>query len=586
MKIRRIFTALFMGIILCTGILETPAETALAYSALSEASLAQTAINPTKKTAAKTVQWPSGPNPSKLSSDSAIVMEISTGTILYEKKSHKTHYPASITKILTSLLVLENCSLSETVTFSEAAIHETEIGSSSVWTEIGEKMTIEQCLYAIMLESANEVCRGVAEHISGDVPGFVKLMNKKVKELGLKDTHFNNPNGLPDTKHYTTAYDMAVISRTAFLNSTFRKICGTKNYICAKTNKHKYKRPWINHHEMVNPHEHPKYGYKYAAGGKTGYTIVSRSTLVTFAEKDGMQLVCVIMKAESPKNGEPNEYTDSTSLLNYGFEKYKKHTINEENTNINEDLFNNYGSYFNADESPIHLSNESAVILPKGVKLSQAKQKITYNNNVKINDGDNIIGTVTYTYGTKNVGSSNIIYTVSSSENHLDEASRNMVNDEITQIEATNEKSKNKNKHIQKMKAAIGNLFTGIPTFFRQNMLIFIIVLAALVLILFVVFIINHLKNRGRRGRISRNSGGYRSRGARRQHARRMKAERKNRSSGMGSSKRRRSRRHKSDLSFSSGNNSRKRKRTKSGLHYSKQHKNTKESFGKNFFDF
>ena len=125
---------------------------------------------------------------------------------------------------------------------------------------------MEQCLYAIMLESANEVCLAAGEHVSGSVKNFVKLMNRRVKQLGLKDTHFNNPNGLPDPNHYTTAYDMAMIGRAALQNSVFRKVSNTPRYTCAKTNKHKMKRIWRIHDEAINPDEYPQYGYKYCIG--------------------------------------------------------------------------------------------------------------------------------------------------------------------------------------------------------------------------------------------------------------------------------------------------------------------------------
>ena len=162
--------------------------------------------------------------------------------------------------ILTSMLLAENTSMNETVTVSSStAAYGIETGSSTIFSEPGEKLSVEQCLNAIMLESANEVCLAVAEHISGSIGvDFVGLMNKRVKDLGLKDTHFNNPNGLPDPKHYTTAYDMAVIARQAMKSSAFRKACGTRRYVCAKTNKHKQERTWQNHHQMINGWRYPE----------------------------------------------------------------------------------------------------------------------------------------------------------------------------------------------------------------------------------------------------------------------------------------------------------------------------------------
>lgn len=525
-------------------------------------------------------KWPSGPKKNSLSSDSAIVMELSTGTILYEKNSHKKHYPASITKILTSMLLAENTSMNETVTVSSTAAYGIETGSSTIFSEPGEKLSVEQCLNAIMLESANEVCLAVAEHISGSISNFVGLMNKRVKDLGLKDTHFNNPNGLPDPKHYTTAYDMAVIARQAMKSSAFRKACGTRRYVCAKTNKHKQERTWQNHHQMINGWRYPKYEYKYAIGGKTGYTHVAQNTLVTYGEKNGMELVCVIMKAAGPKQGEPNEYTDTTKLLNYGFEKYQKYTVNQENEQINADLFNNYGSYFNADESPVRLADGACVVLPKGIPLSAAKQSITYNKNVKLHDGDNVIGQITYTYGNKTVGASNIIYTNSDSTKHLDEASRNLVNAKIANMEANNSKHKIQKKLFRNIADAANQLSRKVGSVLHNQLLgsVIIIIIALLLIIIIAVLLRNLTPSHRRRGR--KRSGGYQSRGGRRHHAK----QKKNRSRGdfAPSSERRNHSKHYEKHTPRKENT----KKRKKGVQYHKRHKRTKESFGKNFFDF
>ena len=264
MKLKRIVSVLLAGIILMTNMAWTTSGAAINNNRL---------VMPAGKQAgagSKDVKWPAGPKPKSLSCDSAILMEISTGSILYKKNIHKQHYPASITKIMTAMLLLENSSLSDVVTFSNEAVYGIESGSSTIYSDVGEKMSMEQCLYAIMLESANEVCLAAGEHVAGDVKSFVGMMNDKVAELGLKNTHFNNPNGLPDTKHYTTAYDMAVIARQAMQNATFRKIAGTRTYTCSKTNTHKTTRVWRNHHQMLNGYDHPKYEYKYCIGGKTG----------------------------------------------------------------------------------------------------------------------------------------------------------------------------------------------------------------------------------------------------------------------------------------------------------------------------
>ncbi len=520
MKLKRIVSVLLAGVILMTNIAWTTSSAAVSNNSL---------VMPARKQAkngqgSKSVKWPSGPKPKSLSCDSAIVMEVSTGSILYKKNIHKQHYPASITKILTALLLLENSSLSDTVTFSEEAVFGIEPGSSTIYSDVGEKMSMEQCLYAIMLESANEVCLAGGEHVAGSVKSFVNMMNDKVAELGLKNTHFNNPNGLPDTKHYTTAYDMAVISRQALQNASFRKIAGTKTYTCDKTNTHKTKRIWRNHHQMLNGYDHPKYEYKYCIGGKTGFTQASQYTLVTFAEKNGMQLLSVIMKASSPKLGEPNEYTDTTALLNFGFENYRKYNVNEEKTDINASLFNNYNNFFNTESSPVHISSESAVVLPKGVKLSSAKQKITYDKNASIKDGKNVIGKVTYTYGGRVMGSTDIIYE-KASYNHLDEASRKIIDSEIEDIENNVAKNASKNKRIAKIKNAIAGVFSPVINFFGKHIFIPVVILGIVLVIALAVFLFKKL--RSSRGRARRSSGGYRSKAGRRRHARMQRRERR-----------------------------------------------------------
>lgn len=571
MKIKRILATILTGVVLFTG---------TGVSTASASITSQSLISETKNTPAESVKWPSGPEQSKLSCDSAIVMELSTGSILYKKNIHKQHYPASITKILTAMLTVENCALSETVTFSEKAVYGIEPGSSTIYSDVGEKMTIEQCLYAIMLESANEVCLGVGEHISGSISKFVDLMNARVKELGLKNTHFNNPNGLPDPKHYTTAYDMAVIAREAMKNSAFHKIAGTRTYTMAKTNTHKETRVWNNHHQMINGYKYPQYEYKYSTGGKTGYTDAARNTLVTYAEKDGMELVCVIMRADGPQQGEPNEYTDTSSLLNFGFEKYKKYTIDKENSRINESLFNNYDSFFNTEESPLHLAGESTVVLPKGVKLSQAEQKITYNKTA-LQEGENVIGKVTYTYGGKTVGSTDILYNNTENSSHLDEASRKLVNSEIEDIKNSNEKNKKAHQKLAQIGKSITGFFAKAGSFLDNQLVTSIIILAAGLLILFVLAMLLWRFTLNRPKRLRGRHGGYRSKGGKRHHARITRERRQQ--AGSEKRNRRNHSKHYEKPKTTSGSG---RKRSTKGVQYHKRHKRTKESFGRNFFDF
>jgi len=567
MKRYRIFTVLLAGIILLAGF--TGNSASAAYGGTGDFSL----IRNTKGNGK--VVWPDGPDKKKLSCDSAVVMELSTGLVLYQKNPHKQHYPASITKILTAMLTAENCANNEVVTFSQTAAYGIETGSSTIFTEPGEKLTIEQCLYAIMLQSANEVCLGVGEHISGSIKGFVDLMNQRVKELGLKGTHFNNPNGLPDPKHYTTAYDMAVIAREAMKSATYRKVTATRRYEMPKTNKHKMVRLWDNHHQMINGYEWPKYEYKYCIGGKTGFTNAAGYTLVTYAEKDGMELVSVVMKATGPKQGEPNEYTDTTSLLNFGFEKYQKYAVDEASNNINADLFNNYDSYFDSEASPVHLSSESSIVLPKGTDLSEAKQKVTYDKNIDLKQGDNVIGHVTYTYGGKTVGSTDILYRKEENgqDRHLDSVSRDIVETEIQALKDSAQKDRKKANIWRKVKSTVIGFFQ------IKAVWVSLLVIAAAAFLFFMIKLLRRIElpKPGRRRR-RRSVGGYRSKRGRRNARRRQKE--KSLDTGYRTTRRNVSRQY--EKKAPKGQKTKKSR----GVRFHRNHKRTKESFGKNFFDF
>lgn len=522
-------------------------------------------------------KWPSGPKKQSLSCRSAIVMELSTGTVLYSKRIHEQHYPASITKIMTTLLTLENSSPEDKVTFTEAEANGIETGSSSMYCVPGEKFTIEQVLYGIMLQSANEMCLAAADHVAGSVDSFVDMMNDRVAELGLKNTHFMNPNGLHHDKHYTSAYDMACIAREAWKNTTFQKVCGTKTYQVSDTNKRKASEilggQLLNHHQMINGYDTgSRYEKDYVIGGKTGYTSMAGNTLVTFAEKDGMQLVAVVMKASGPKQGEPNEYTDTTKILDFAFGKFEKHSVNGENSQVNENLFNTFDSYFNAEESPLRLSAESAVVLPKDVELSRAKQKVTYDSSVELQEGENVIGTVNYTYDGRIVGSTDIIYDSADSSRHLDEASREIVDTEIRQIKSNNKKHAVFFQKLSGIKYSAYNLVS----FFRERVIL--IIVAALVLLLIILMGISYrlssrTRRRRTRSRRSRSSGGI-SLNSRR---------------SVSFGKRKGRRRRGVDYTSSRRSSTGKVRETAGGMSARKLKKNrkkTKESFGKSFYDF
>ena len=338
--------------------------------------------------------WPDAP---ETLSPSVILMEESTGTILYEKNSDEAHYPASITKIMTTLLALENGNLSDMVTFSDDAINNTE--GSGIARDYGEQMTLEQCLYGVMLESANECAYAVAEHVGGTVENFVDMMNAKAKELGCTNTHFANPHGLQDENHYTTAHDMALIAQAAYQNETFRIIIGTKMYTIPPTNKHAEETVLRNHHDMLCTYHNAnrKYLYPYCVGGKTGYTATANSTLVTYAEKDGMTLICVVMNTQSP-----NQFIDTVNLFDYAFDNFQVLNVSENDTDYSAEATVDNGNLNNIAPF-VELDKDAVIVLPKTAEFSDSSSSVEYN------DSDpEIAGSITYTYAGRNVGKADI----------------------------------------------------------------------------------------------------------------------------------------------------------------------------------
>lgn len=338
--------------------------------------------------------WPDAP---ETLSPGVILMEESTGTILYEKNSDEAHYPASITKIMTTLLALENGNLSDMVTFSDDAINNTE--GSGIARDYGEQMTLEQCLYGVMLESANECAYAVAEHVGGTVENFVDMMNAKAKELGCTNTHFANPHGLQDENHYTTAHDMALIAQAAYQNETFRIIIGTKMYTIPPTNKHAEETVLRNHHDMLCTYHNAnrKYLYPYCVGGKTGYTATANSTLVTYVEKDGMTLICVVMNTQSP-----NQFIDTVNLFDYAFDNFQVLNVAENDTDYSAETTVDNGNLDNIAPF-VELDKDAVIVLPKTAEFSDTSSSVEYN------DSDpEIAGSITYTYAGRNVGKADI----------------------------------------------------------------------------------------------------------------------------------------------------------------------------------
>lgn len=338
--------------------------------------------------------WPAGP---AVGAQSAIVVEANTGVILYSKNIHEKLYPASTTKILTALIAAENSTLDEMVTFSHDAVFSIEKGSSNMGIDAGESLPMEECLYGILLVSANEVSNAVAEHIGGSMEEFARLMNEKARELGCVDSHFANASGLHNDDHYTSAYDLSVIARKFFQNELLTKISGTPTHHFEATETQPDDFILGTHNKLVT-HE---YSYEGLIGGKTGYTNMARQTLVTCAERNGMKLICVVMKDESPY-----QFTDTIDLLNYGFNNFEIVNVSENETKFNitnADFFQSNNDIFGSSKPILSLNKSSYLILPKTAVFKDTISSISYDT-----EDENQIARIDYTYNGVYVGNASV----------------------------------------------------------------------------------------------------------------------------------------------------------------------------------
>lgn len=327
--------------------------------------------------------WPQGPG---VYADSAIVMDIDSKAVLYGKRIDVQHYPASITKILTTLIALENAELTDEVSFSQASVDFLEYGDAHIGMHPGEVISLQDALYAVLLASANEVSYAVAESVGNRLGGgydaFIQKMNERSAELGCKNSHWTNANGLHDEQHYTTAYDMALIGAAVYPKEAFRTITQTLQYTIPPTNLIEESRTFQQNHKML--YEQNQYCYPYCTGGKTGFTDQARTTLVTFAEKDGMRLVCVNLRSFGGV-----AYTDTTAMFDYAFSGFRHVSMKD---------------YLKEDQVEKCLTEEPVLTLPKGADPKDLQ--IEYQ---LAEGGKKRQAVLTYTYHGQTAGTADVI---------------------------------------------------------------------------------------------------------------------------------------------------------------------------------
>lgn len=307
----------------------------------------------------------------ELQAETALLMEAQSGQILYSKNPDKPMYPASITKILTGIIAIESGRLDDTVTVSYNAIN---AGGTRVYLEEGEQKKLRDLVYALLINSGNDAAVAIAEHLGGSEAGFAKMMNEKARELGATHSHFVNPSGMPDDDHVTTAHDMALITRYAMNNATFREVVGTKEY------------PWegegwqpghiVNHNRLL-------WDYEGATGVKNGYTDDAQQTFVASSERDGQKLIAVTLKVPGSSK---NIYHDLEQLMDYGYEAFETHRIALDTHSLNNVAIDG------EEASAQFLDGKYFVTLPKGSSPQEVEQQLQLNRGLSlpINKGEDL----------------------------------------------------------------------------------------------------------------------------------------------------------------------------------------------------
>lgn len=331
-------------------------------------------------------------------SSACLLMEEITGKILYSKNANSIMYPASTTKIMTAILTLENCNLSDTAVVSHNAVFSIPSGYSTASLVEGEVLTIEQLLNVLLIPSANDAAVVLAEHIAGSVEAFSDMMNAKAVELGCLNTHFVNPNGIHNENHYSTAYDLALIGKYAMQFPTFKEISSKTRYTLPITNAYsKEDRIFNTTNDLIKPNyssSPTNYYYKYATGGKTGYTDPAGQCIVATATKDNVSLIAVTLHGDFTEDNLSQRALDCKALFEYGFNNFSMVSIAKKG-----DVASNM-KVPNAtkDSSSLDLlySDDIYAFVPNGFDTSSVTPNIKLSSTFAPIAQDTILGTISY----------------------------------------------------------------------------------------------------------------------------------------------------------------------------------------------
>ena len=350
---------------------------------------------------------PDWPSDTGIESEAGIVMDADSGAVLFGQNIHVQKAPASITKILTALVVIENSSLDDTITFSHDAVYNVEDGSGNKNSiEEGDTLSVRDCLYLLLMRSSNQAANALAEHVGGSRDGFVKMMNEKTAELGCENSHFANPSGLNDDTQLTSVYDMALIASAAYKNDTLLTISKDKSYRLPATKNNPDGVTIQPEHKLLitTDTESPNY-YPYAVAGKTGYTSIAGQTLVTYAIKDDRRQIAVTMKST-----QATHYQDTIALLDFGFLRFKNVNISENET-----------AYTSGDQpvqigdnsyqpSDLTMDTSAVITLPKDASFADAEKTVV--TDLPEDAPQSAVALLSYKYNDRKIGQ---VYLISAS---------------------------------------------------------------------------------------------------------------------------------------------------------------------------
>lgn len=332
-------------------------------------------------------------------SEAGIVMDLDSGAVLFAQNIHVQEYPASITKLLTALVVVENASMDEQVTFSHDAVYNVESGSGNkLQLEEGDVLSVKDCLYVMLLQSSNQAANALAEHVGGSRETFADMMNEKAASLGCRESHFVNPSGLNDPEQLTSAYDMAQIGAAVFGNPTLLEICSTTSATLLPTINNPNGRTYSMEHKLVVTGDSSDENYyPSAVAGKTGYTSLAGQTLVTYAEQDGRRQVAVTLKST-----QRTHYSDTKTILDFGFARFKNVSVAENETNYvtgEEPVTIGDETYSPSD---LYLDEKAVVTLPNDAQFSDADKYL--QTEIPASHPEGAVARIIYTYNDRQIG--------------------------------------------------------------------------------------------------------------------------------------------------------------------------------------